>query len=194
MHTYTNFKKSVGIPSSIYDTVRSLRQARALRLASLQKKLPPIHLSLLWLLAIIELSSFPVLGAGTQSIGGYNILTIEGIMFGILTFGVVITLNVVGELYMGQGGAYNVDSVLDVMVMGLEEELKGRMKATITIRDAEDSRSGVSRIDDVFRINSISGDSSNNGQMPSPFGLDRRKTYFQSYDNGEDDSEEVNSI
>ena len=115
-------------------------------------------------------------------------------MFGILTFGVVITLNVVGELYMGQGGAYNVDSVLDVMVMGLEEELKGRMKATITIRDAEDFSSGVSRIDDAFRMNSISGDSSKDGQMPSPFGLDRRKTYFQSYDHGEDDSEEVNRI
>ena len=135
------------------------------------------------------------MGAGTQSIWGYNILTIEGILFGILTFGVVITLNVVGELYMGQGGAYNVDSVLDVMVMGLEEELKGRMKATITIRDTEDFDSGVSPSnDDVFRMNSISGDSSNDGQMPSPFALDRRKTYFQSYDSGEDDSEEVNRI
>ena len=118
---------SVGVPSSIYDTVRSLRQARATRLGALQKKLPPLHLSLLWLLAVIELSSFPVLGAGTQSIGGYNILTIEGIMFGILTFGVTITLNVVGELYVGRGGAYIVDSVLAEMVRGLEEELEGRM-------------------------------------------------------------------
>ena len=64
-----------------------------------------------------------MLGAGTQSIGGYNILTIEGILFGILTFGVVVTLNVVGELYAGQGGAYNVDSVLAIMVKGLDEEL-----------------------------------------------------------------------
>eukprot|EP00584_Thalassiosira_punctigera_P018295 CAMPEP_0172548940 /NCGR_PEP_ID=MMETSP1067-20121228/18128_1 /TAXON_ID=265564 ORGANISM="Thalassiosira punctigera, Strain Tpunct2005C2" /NCGR_SAMPLE_ID=MMETSP1067 /ASSEMBLY_ACC=CAM_ASM_000444 /LENGTH=464 /DNA_ID=CAMNT_0013336245 /DNA_START=17 /DNA_END=1411 /DNA_ORIENTATION=- len=119
---------SVGIPSSIYDTVRSLRQARALRLGALQKKLPPVHLLLLWLLAIIELSSFPVLGAGTQTIGGYNILTIEGALFAIMTFGIVLTLNVVGELYTGSGGAYNVDSVLNVMVRGLDEELETRMR------------------------------------------------------------------
>lgn len=119
---------SVGVPSSIYDTVRSLRQARALRLGALQRKLPPVHLLLLWLLAIIELSSFPVLGAGTQTIGGYNILTIEGCLFGIMTFGIVLTLNVVGELYSGSGGAYNVDAVLGVMVRGLDEELETRMR------------------------------------------------------------------
>jgi hypothetical protein len=79
-------------------------------------------------LAVIELSSFPVLGAGTQTIGGYNILTIEGCLFGIMTFGIVLTLNVVGELYVGRGGAYNVDSVLGVMVKGLDEELEERMK------------------------------------------------------------------
>ena len=170
---------SVGIPSSIYDTVRSLRQARALRLASLQKKLPPVHLLLLWLLAVIELSSFPVLGAGTQSIGGYNILSIEGVMFGILTFGVVVTLNVVGELYLGKGGAYNVDSVLAVMVKGLDEELDGRM-AEVRSTGYNDEK--------LFLFES------NRGEMPSPFGLDRRKSYFESYDNGEDDSEEANSI
>lgn len=119
---------SVGVPSSIYDTVRSLRQARANRLGALQRKLPPAHLLLLWLLAVIELSSFPVLGAGTQSIGGYNILTIEGCLFGIITFGIVLTLNVVGELYTGRGGAYNVDSVLRLMVKGLDEELEDRMR------------------------------------------------------------------
>ena len=119
--------ESVGVPSSIYDTVRSLRQARARRLGALQKKLPSVHLLLLWLLAAIELSSFPVLGAGTQTIGGYNILTIEGVLFGIMTFGIVLTLNIVGELYVGSGGAYNVDSVLRVMVNGLDEELDARM-------------------------------------------------------------------
>ena len=124
----THTQHSVGVPSPIYDTVRSLRQARALRLGALQRKLPPVHLLLLWLLAIIELSSFPVLGAGTQTIGGYNILTIEGGLFAIMTFGIVLTLNVVGELYTGSGGAYNVDSVLQVMVSGLDEELAARMK------------------------------------------------------------------
>jgi len=127
-HSYINNENSVGVPSSIYDTVRSLRQARALRLGALQRKLPPVHLLLLWLLAVIELSSFPVLGAGTQTIGGYNILTVEGTLFAIMTFGIVLTLNVVGELYTGSGGAYNVDSVLQVMVKGLDEELETRMK------------------------------------------------------------------
>lgn len=68
-----------------------------------------------------------MLGAGTQTIGGYNILTIEGVLFGIMTFGIVLTLNIVGELYVGSGGAYNVDSVLRVMVNGLDEELDARM-------------------------------------------------------------------
>jgi hypothetical protein len=45
-----------------------------------------------------------------------------------MTFGIVLTLNVVGELYTGSGGAYNVDSVLQVMVSGLDEELAIRMK------------------------------------------------------------------
>ena len=37
------YTTSVGVPSYIYDTIRSLRQARAIRLGALQKKLPPVH-------------------------------------------------------------------------------------------------------------------------------------------------------
>jgi len=121
------YMTSVGVPSSVYETVRSLRQERARRLGALQRKLPRVHLLLLWLLALIELVSFPLLGAGTQTIGGYNILTVEGCLFGVMTFGIVMTLRVVGELWRPAGGAYNVDSVLGVMVSGLEEELKARM-------------------------------------------------------------------
>jgi hypothetical protein len=124
------YMTSVGVPSSVYETVRSLRQARAGRLGALQRKLPPVHLLLLWILAAIELISFPLLGAGTQTIGGYNILTIEGCLFGITTFGIVMTLRVVGELWRPAGGAYNVDSVLSVMVSGLEEELQARLSGT----------------------------------------------------------------
>jgi len=118
---------SVGVPSNVYETVRSLRQARARRLGALQRKLPPIHMLLLWILAAIELGAFPLLGAGTQTIGGYNILTIEGALFGVMTFGIVMTLRVVGELWRPAGGAYNVDGVLSVMISGLEEELEARM-------------------------------------------------------------------
>ncbi len=37
------YMTSVGIPSSVYETVKSLRQARAARLGALQRKLPPMH-------------------------------------------------------------------------------------------------------------------------------------------------------
>jgi len=121
------YMTSVGVPSTVYETVRSLRQARAARLGALQRKLPRLHMLLLWILAGIELVSFPLLGAGTQTIGGYNILTVEGCLFGIMTFGIVMTLRVIGELYRPGGGAYNVDAVLAVMVKGLEEELTDRL-------------------------------------------------------------------
>jgi hypothetical protein len=70
---------------TIYETIRSLRQARGQRLGALQRKLPQVHMVLLWILAAIVLSSFPLLGAGTQMIGGYNILTMEGCLFGVMT-------------------------------------------------------------------------------------------------------------
>lgn len=114
------------MPSTVYETVRSLRQARARRLGALQRKLPAAHIWLLWVLAAIELISFPLLGAGTQVIGGYRILTVEGILFGVMTTGIVLTLRVVQELWRPAGGAYNVDSVLATMVKGLEEELVAR--------------------------------------------------------------------
>jgi len=122
---------SVGVPGTVYDTVRSLRQARAQRLGALQRKLPSVHMLLLWILAALELISFPLLGAGTQTIGGYNILTVEGCLFGVMTVGIVMTLRVVGELWRPAGGAYNVDGVLSVMVRGLEEELRARRNGTI---------------------------------------------------------------
>lgn len=65
-----------------------------------------------------------------SSICRYNILTVEGCLFGVMTFGVVMTLRVVGELWRPAGGAYNVDAVLSVMVKGLEEELDARVSGT----------------------------------------------------------------
>lgn len=85
---------SVGVPSTVYETVRSLRQARAQRLGALQRKLPTVHMVLLWVLALIELVSFPLLGAGTQTLGGYNLLTVEGCLFGVMTAGIVLTMRV----------------------------------------------------------------------------------------------------
>lgn len=127
------YMTSVGVPSSVYETVKSLRGARARRLGALQRKLPQIHMFLLWILAAILISSFPLLGAGTQTIGGYKVLTVEGWLFGVMTAGIVLTLRVVGELWRPAGGAYNVDAVLSVMVSGLEEELKARMVGGTTV-------------------------------------------------------------
>lgn len=122
------YMTSVGVPSSVYDTVRSLRQARASRLGSLQRKLPKLHNLMLWILAAMELMSFPLLGAGTETIGGIRNLTVEGVLFGIATTGIAMTLNVIAEMYSPAGGAYNVDNVLNVMVRGLDEELNVRME------------------------------------------------------------------
>ena len=135
------YMTSVGVPSTVYETVRSLRQARAARLGALQRKLPEVHMILLWVLAAIELCSFPLLGAGTQTIGGYNILTVEGCLFGVMTFGIVLTLRVVGELWRPAGGAYNVDAVLATMVRGLEEELQLRMSISMSSNSNSNSNS-----------------------------------------------------
>lgn len=133
---------SVGVPSTVYETVRSLRQARASRLGALQRKLPGAHIVLLWVLAAILLVSFPLLGAGTQVIGGYKILSVEGCLFGVMSGGIIMTLKVVGELWRPAGGAYNVDNVLAVMVSGLESELKARIEGNAVFSSNSLSPSG----------------------------------------------------
>ena len=132
---------SVGIPGQIYDTVRSLRQARSRRLGALQRKVPVIHLIMLGILGLIMVGSFPIL----VSVGGVaassstaapitvgkslfnNVMTLQGGLFGVATFAVVMTKMVLRELWRTKGGAYNVDAVLRVMVRGLQKELDERM-------------------------------------------------------------------
>jgi hypothetical protein len=123
---------SVGEPSVIYQTVRSLRQARAARLGALQRKLPQIHMILLWTLAGIVLFTFPLLGAGVQTIGGMGILIIQSWYLSFIVFGICAVLGVVNELRQtGETGVYNARNVLNVMVAGLEEELELRLSGTI---------------------------------------------------------------
>lgn len=124
---------SVGEPSSVYQTVRSLRQARSARLGALQRKLPQIHMVLLWTLAGIALFTFPLLGAGSQTIGGPGILIVQSWYLSFIVFGICLTMGVINELRRpGQTGAYNAGVVLDVMVSGLEEELDLRLKGVIS--------------------------------------------------------------
>jgi hypothetical protein len=124
---------SVGEPSLVYQTVRALRQARARRLGALQRKLPQIHMILLWTLATIVLFTFPLLGAGVQTIGGMGILNVQAWYLGFLVFGISLTMGVVNELRRpGETGAYNARSVLNIMVAGLKEELDLRATGVIT--------------------------------------------------------------
>ena len=59
------FMTSVGVPSVIYETVKNLRQARGQRLGACQRKFPRLGIWLLYILALLELAAFPLLGAGT---------------------------------------------------------------------------------------------------------------------------------
>ena len=119
---------SVGVPGHVYETIRSLRQARAARLGALQRKVPTVHMGLLWILAGIMLITFPLLGASTVVDGAYNIMTVEGCLFGMTTFAITLTKMLMRELLRPAGGAYNVDAVLGVMVKGLERELDERLR------------------------------------------------------------------
>lgn len=119
---------SVGTPSVVYDTVKWLRQARGARLGAVQRKLPPLHFILLFVLAIIELSAFPLLSAGAAETVGTGILTVESAIFALMAASVVLTLGVVLQLWRPSGSVYSVDSALAVMLDGLREELKERRK------------------------------------------------------------------
>ena len=120
---------SVGEPSIVYQTVRSLRQARSFRLGALQRKLPNIHMTVLWSLFAIVLFTFPLLGAGSQTIGGMEILHVQAVYLSFIVFGMCLTLNVIAELREpSRLGAYNAQTVLNVMVAGLEEDLALRLQ------------------------------------------------------------------
>ncbi len=124
---------SVGVPGHVYDTVRSLRQARSRRLGALQRKVPVIHLIMLWLLGIVMVGSFPVflgVSEAAATMGGLisrSNMTVQSGLFGVATFSVVMCKSVLMELWRTKGGAYNVDKTLKVMVSGLKKELDERM-------------------------------------------------------------------
>ena len=126
------YATSVGLPGVAYDTVKDLRVARAARCGALQRKLPALHVHCLRLLGVIVLATFPVCGSGSQAIAP-NVLVLQSYMFGVLAFGLMLVLNVVEELRNSRTkmGAYNVNTVLGVMVSGLEEELYDRLDGKI---------------------------------------------------------------
>ena len=120
---------SVGEPSRVYDTIRGLRRARAFRLGALQKKLPTIHFVLVWCLAAVVLTTFPLLGAGSQTLAGMPILHVQAAYMSIILFGMSMLLGVLYELRNPAGtGAYSVVPVMKIMVAGLIEELDCRQE------------------------------------------------------------------
>lgn len=118
---------SVGVPSVIYETVRDLRQARGYRLGAMQRKFPRLGIVLLYILAILELAAFPLLGAGTAVGAPESIFNVQGALFGGLCGATTLVLRIIQELWRTSGGAFNVDVVLTKMVRGLSEELDARV-------------------------------------------------------------------
>jgi len=116
---------SVGVPSAVYETVRSLRQRRGDRLGAVQRKLPPVQMALLYVLAGLNLVSLLLLALGKTSGVEYRLCRA---LFAMMAGGLMMTMRVIHELWTPVGGAYNVDGVLRVMIRGLEDELDQRLK------------------------------------------------------------------
>jgi len=112
---------SVGVPSALYETVRSLRQLRGARLGALQRKLPPVQIGLLYVLGSLNLVTFLLLA--TRGDG-----RLIRSLFALLAGALMMTMRVIHELWTPIGGAYNVDAVLAIMVGGMEDELKQRLQ------------------------------------------------------------------
>lgn len=55
-------------------------------------------MTLLWVLAGILLFTFPLLGAGVQTIGGTDILAVQSWYLGFIVTGMALTLGVIYEL------------------------------------------------------------------------------------------------
>ena len=122
---------SVGSPGDVYETVRSLREARGQRLGALQRKLPAAHFGLLAVLGVLVLAIFPLLAAATGAAVAPEdgLLRVQAVLFGLMTFAIAVTLAVLYAFWMPAGPAYNVDAVLEVMIDGLRAEIDERERA-----------------------------------------------------------------
>mmetsp|Transcript_142648 Transcript_142648/g.273970 ORF Transcript_142648/g.273970 Transcript_142648/m.273970 type:complete len:438 (+) Transcript_142648:82-1395(+) len=125
------YMTSVGVPSIVYETVRSLRQARGNRLAAIQRKFPSLGIGLLYLLAFSLLLGFPMLGAAITNQEGT--VALQAVLFACLCGSIELVLSIILELWRSTGGVFNVDEVLQQMVFGLEEELTVRAQQTLVL-------------------------------------------------------------
>jgi len=127
---------SVGTPSVVYDTVKSLRECRGVRLGMTQRKLPPEHFWLLYVLGALELLAFPLLGAGISTIEPAefsslpgHIMWVQAVVFACLSGCVILALEIVQDLTSPSEGLYNLDNTLVDMVESLGHELQRRLNA-----------------------------------------------------------------
>lgn len=129
---YAVYVTSIGVPSVISDTVIDLRQARGKRLSAMQQKQPAIHFALLYVLAGLELIGFPLQGAGIEAMASnkgsfFTILHLQALLFASMSAAIVMTLQIIYELWRPFGGAYTAEATLRKMVRGLDEELQDRL-------------------------------------------------------------------
>ena len=105
----------------------------AQRLAAFQRKFPALGITLLYILAGLELLAFPLLGAGTAleselpEVATVSILELQSLIFASVAGCLVLVLRIIQELWATSGGVFNVDDVLAQMVLGLEEEMALRL-------------------------------------------------------------------
>ena len=85
---------SVGSPGDVYETVRSLREARGQRLGALQRKLPAAHFGLLAVLGVLVLAIFPLLAAATGAAVAPEdgLLRVQAVLFGLMTFAIAVAV------------------------------------------------------------------------------------------------------
>jgi len=121
---------SVGEPSRIYATVRELRQARAKRLGALQRKMPEVNMYLLYTLGFTVWISFPIVAAGSQTVGGDALLDVFRIQLSVGIFAMVGLLGIINELKRPEvASAYNIDySLLGKLISGIENDVQTRLE------------------------------------------------------------------
>jgi len=132
------FATSVGLPSCVYDSVRAIRQARAGRLAAVQRRFPIAHYVFLGVLAVLTLGSFVLLGAGTAGFEKPGEAALYGHLLGMQAplFGfLVISLSLVGlsvwQLSDPQRGIFGVQGVLESALGSLLDDIRFRSSTAL---------------------------------------------------------------
>lgn len=134
------FATSVGVPSFICSSVRAIRQARAERLAAVQRRFPAAHLLVLGFFVFSMLLSFVVLGAGMAGFENVEVVAQPGHLLFLLSvlFGGLVAALALGALVFwelanpGSSGPFGVRTVVQEALAELIKNLKNRAAASQT--------------------------------------------------------------